>query len=125
MSELVISVGSNYGDKVKSVEEAVSWLSSFLFDFKSSGIYKTPAVGNSSGEYINCVVSGIFSGKTEEFNEICKVFEIESGRNEERRKRGEVPIDIDIVIADCEIVKNWDYNQEFFKRGFKKIGIIK
>ena len=45
----------------------------------------------------------------------------ENGRDEERRRRGEVPIDIDIVLWNAKTVRPADFAREFFQIGFREI----
>lgn len=118
---MVVSLGSNNLNKMEIIEKARIWLSTLLEEFRSSEIYLSPAVGNSVGEYANCVISGNFEGSLDIFDNLLKDYEKQHGRDEACRNRGEVPIDIDIVIYGEKILKTWDYRQEFFKRGFHQI----
>lgn len=121
MAQVVLGIGSNCGNRLENVANTLRWLSDILGDFKFSKIYETPAVGKTSNPYLNAVCIGQFGGKIEVLNKILKTKEIDMGRNEECRMRGDVPIDIDIVMADEEIIKEWDYNQKFFRMGYKEI----
>ena len=73
---------------------------------------------------MNAVVSGKFEGTFDELDIILKNYEKEEGRDKQCRQRGEVPIDIDIVIAEETIIKEWDYRQKFFQIGFSEINIL-
>lgn len=121
MIEVIVSIGSNCGDKEKSVRMALKWLTGILENSSESEIYITPAAGNSTGEYANCVVKGEYCGDYEELNGLLKVYEENFGRDANCRKNGMVPIDIDIVMASGEIVKPWDYRQEFFQTGYRSL----
>lgn len=118
MIQVVLSLGSNCGDKRRSVADALTWLRSVLAGAVASEIYLTPSAGKSSGDYANCVVKGLYDGSVESLNTLCKNYELSEGRDSECREKGRVPIDIDIVIADADILKPWDYRQEFFRKGF-------
>ena len=56
-----------------------------------------------------------------QLNALLKQHEIAEGRTDEMRARKQVPIDIDIVIYDGEILRPNDYNQAFFQKGWKEI----
>ena len=73
---------------------------------------------------MNAVVSGKFEGTPDELDLILKNYEKEEGRDKQCRERGEVPIDIDIVIAEEAIIKEWDFRQKFFQIGFSEINIL-
>lgn len=125
MSEVVLSIGSNLNEGHMMVEKAIHFLESRLSDLQASEIYKTDSVNLSGAIYFNCVVEGLFKGTPEELQTECKKFETLSGRNEEYSKRGIVPIDIDIVIADGKILREWDYHQKFFQKGYRRLESVK
>lgn len=121
MTNLVLSLGSNCGDRKQSLKKALKWLESVVVITARSGIYETPCAKRGGHSYMNAVVEGEFSGTAEELDVLLKTYEEEAGRNKECRERGEVPVDIDIVIADGKILKEWDFNQRFFRLGFEEI----
>lgn len=121
MVEVVISIGSNCGDRRKMVEKAVEWLKSILMQTSCSGIYETPCARHTDVTYLNAVVKGYYSGTGFELDDILKGKEHEMGRTAECREAGKVPIDMDIVICDGEVLKDWDYRQKFFRIGFEQI----
>lgn len=60
---VVLSLGSNCGDRERSVGEAMTWLSGILGDYMESEIYETLPVGHSGANYMNAVVSGSYPGR--------------------------------------------------------------
>ena len=121
MVSVTISVGSNYGDRYALVENAVAWLKSILMQSTNSSIYETPCALKEGKPYVNTVIKGFYSGDAFQLEDELKDKEIEMGRNAERRQKGEVPIDMDIVLLNGDIVKSWDYKQKFFRIGFSEI----
>lgn len=121
MIQVVISVGSNCGDRKKSVGEALEWLKSILIQTVSSDIYETPCAMESGKAYVNAVIGGYFTGIGYDLEDLLKEKEHQMGRTSECREKGEVPVDIDLVIMDGEVVKPWDYKQKFFRIGFDQI----
>lgn len=121
MSEipLVISLGSNISPQ--NVEKAVEWLSERLKNLSHSSIYMTPPVKHSGRPYSNAVVSAITIENIESLNTEFKQYEIANGRDNAARERGDVPIDIDIVVWDGEIVRPWDFRQNFFRIGASEL----
>lgn len=120
---LVISVGSNFGDRFTNVSEALKKLQSLLENHKSSGIYETEAIGKSYGgtPYMNAVIAGEYPGDVNELNTRLKNYESECGRNEITRSAGNVPVDLDIVICNKDILRARDFESDYFKRGYKEI----
>lgn len=118
-SKLVLSIGSNCNSHY--VECAVEWLKDQLTNFKSSAFYETPSAKGDGKPYINAVVAGYTPSDFEKFNGFLKEYEKASGRDSKCRELGLVPIDIDIVIWDGQILRPWDYRQTFFKIGYMAI----
>ena len=122
MVSVVISVGSNYGDRQASVAKAIEWLrKEVLIQPKSSEIYETPCALEKGSSYFNAVVSGYYQGTGIELENLLKDKEYEMGRNSKMREEKLVPIDLDIVVMDGTIIKEWDYRQKFFRIGLSQI----
>lgn len=121
MTEVVLSIGSNFGKREENVANTLTWLRTLLDDFKCSVIYETPAAGKVSCPYMNAVCKGKFETNIDELNKILKEKEKTMGRDSQCRIKGYVPIDIDIVIANGKTFKEWDFNQKFFRIGYQEI----
>lgn len=121
MVEVVIGIGSNCGDRQKNVSEAIEWLKSRLMQIRCSEIYETPCAVKGDSTYMNAVVKGYYQGTGFELDDLLKEKEREMGRDARCREEGKVPIDMDIVIMDGEVVKPWDYRQKFFRLGYSQL----
>lgn len=120
--ELVVSIGSNCGNRIANVSDALNKIKEILgTGAVDSGLYETPCAIKTGHSYVNCVVKGEYSGNVRVLDAIFKEMELAAGRNPECREKGEVPLDIDIVMAGSEVLKPWDFNQKFFKKGFLNI----
>lgn len=119
MIHLVLSVGSNCSDR--EVEKALVWLKGNLDKFKSSRLYTTPPVQGRGKPYVNAVAEGFADIDIDKFNILLKEFEKDAGRNELCRQKGIVPIDIDIVKCDDQILRPKDYLQKFFQIGYLEL----
>lgn len=119
---VVLSLGSNCGDRADNVSKAMEWLkTTILTEAECSQIYETAPVGHSGVNYMNAVVSGCFSGILDSLEKECKEYELEHGRDTESRRFNRVPVDIDIVIADEEIIRPRDFKCSFFQKGFRQL----
>ena len=121
MVSVTIGLGSNCGDRKALISEAISWLRKILSQTSASEIYETPCALKEGRPYMNAVVEGFYQGTGIELNELLKEKEHEMGRDKKCREQGLVPIDIDLVICNGEILKPWDFNQKFFKIGYSEI----
>lgn len=118
-NSVVLSIGSNCG--YDNVETGLVWLSETLSDFRASSLYETPAVNGGMRRYINAVVFGSTSETLSNLNLLLKEYERSAGRDEDCRRVGEVPVDIDIVIFNGEVVREWDFRQNYFKIGYSEL----
>lgn len=121
VSKVVLSIGSNYSDREKNVAEALAWLGSILEGMKRSSIYETPDVAGHSANYFNAVAMGETSLSIEALDLSLKDYELRQGRDAEARRKGHVPVDIDIVIWNGEIKRPRDFRHDFFRIGFREI----
>ena len=122
---VVLGLGSNCGDRYMSLKSAYRRLLDILDCPVCSSMYETPAVGEHAvGSYINAVVCGVTNLPSERLDSILKNLERAAGRDENARKRGEVPLDIDIVIYDDIVIRPRDYDQRFFQQGYQELSKI-
>lgn len=117
----MFSIGAEDGDRRQSVSDALAWLSSFLDSFECSEIYETPPVGHSGSNYMNAVAIGRSDMDCEEINHLCKQYEVANGRDALARREKKVPIDIDIVMADGNVLREKDYKCGYFKIGYNRL----
>ena len=109
---VVLSLGSNCGDRESAVAEAAGWLSRMLDGFSCSDIYETRAIGHDGPDYMNAVVIGSTKLTLAELEASCKAYELSHGRDEQSRREKRVPVDIDIVMANGDVLRP----QGFFVR---------
>ena len=121
MIEVVLSIGSNFGNKRKSVSDAIAWLESLLESPHASSIYETPEIYGRTENYMNAVVTAATAMDYEGLNAALKRYETSHGRTPMRRERGEVPVDIDIVVWDDEVIRPRDFNHSFFQIGYREV----
>lgn len=121
MNRFVLSIGSNLCPRHIRVEDAINWLAGVLNNIKVSSIYETPEIHGVGKPYINAVLAGESELDMDSFNSMLKDYEISAGRTSECRKQGIVPIDIDIVCCNHKIIRESDYNSEFFTIGFLEL----
>ena len=84
-----------------------------------SCIYTSPDALGRLGvpDYLNIVIEGTSTLPPEALNRIYKEKEQAYGQ----RTAQHVPLDIDIVITDGEIIRPSDYESEHFRRGYSEL----
>lgn len=121
MISVVLSIGSNCGDRPSLVKETIEWLKTVLIQMDYSDIYETPCALKAGKPYMNAVVKGFFQGDGMDLESMLKDKEREMGRDQKCREKGDVPVDIDIVIENGGIIKPWDFRQKFFQTGYSQL----
>lgn len=123
--KVILCIGSNVVDRCSRVREAALYLSGILENVEFTHPYETPERDGADILYYNSVVAGYYKGDFNSLSNILKEYELMHGRDDDARNRGDVPIDIDIVIWDGEILRPNDYQSAFFQKGFKSISAQK
>lgn len=116
-----LSVGSNCGDRSTQVTLGTEWLKGILLEFQVSSIYSTGDCHGGPRDYHNAVVKGKTEYSPEKLDILCKEYERCHGRSDDARKRGDVPVDIDVVEYDGEILRPKDYYRKFFRLGYQQL----
>ena len=119
--KVVLSFGSNCGDRIANIVNALEWFRSLATDCCFSSIYETPEIHGHGAPYMNAVGSGFVNADFDAFLRLTKLYEVKNGRDTSSRLQGKVPIDIDIVICDNDILRPLDFGCEFFQIGYKEL----
>lgn len=113
-----ISIGSNLSNGAEHIENAFGFLRDNYENVVCSTIYSTPSISiGDDSIYFNAVASCEVDG-VESTNIDLKAYESRCGRI---RGMKDVVIDMDIVIADGQILRPRDYDREYFQIGYNKI----
>lgn len=121
MNKVVLSIGSNSADCKLRMQECAIWLKSVLQDAEMSHIYETPAINGIDENYLNSVCQGTTEMSFEDVYSMMKDYEVRNGRTSESKLSGSIPIDIDIVIWNDEILREKDYNRSYFQIGWNEL----
>lgn len=115
---VVLGLGSNVCDAPRQIAEAVEALEAVLSQIQVSHIYITQPVGGVGDAYHNAVVIAKSALVTDQLCAWCKRYERQAGRTDESRACGDVPIDIDVVMADNRVLRPKDFSQQYFRIGY-------
>lgn len=117
----ILVLGSNSGCREKNITAAVKLLETCCIINKSSDIYESPDKNGMNKNYLNMVLEAETCLSENDLNKLLKSFEVKCGRTETCRKRGDVPIDMDIVLWEDEIKRPADYKAQYFKIGYEAL----
>ena len=108
MSRVFLSLGSNLGDRLSNIQQAVSSLSmsEHIKIVKTSSFYETQPWGNKNQEWIINAALALDTDLTcEELLEFCQNIEVQLGRiRHENEKWAQRAIDIDILMYDDKLI---------------------
>ena len=112
MSRVFLSLGSNLGDRLSNIQQAVSSLSinSRINVIKTSSFYETEPWGNKNQEwFLNAAIAIDTDMTPKELLEYCQNIEVQLGRlRKSNEKWCSRAIDIDILMYDDKIISNGD-----------------
>ncbi|WP_297720559.1 MATE family efflux transporter [uncultured Porphyromonas sp.] len=115
-----LSIGTTILD---SEEKIKSYLATEFPDNQFSSFYITDDVSkNSSKNYLNSVLRVKTSLTLDEM--IAKTKQIESQFGRKKDASGEVALDVDVVLMDSQILRNKDFNRDYFQIGYNEIKTI-
>ena len=117
----LLSIGSNVGNREKQISDAIRHLESLAAIVKRSPVYESRDSNGSGKKYLNSVVEVNTEMTEKDMNQRLKEYELMMGRTNESRERGEVPIDLDIVVCNGDVVRLKDYQSSYFKYGLERM----
>ena len=125
MHSVIISIGSNTPDKWERVAGALQWLSECTMSGRKSTIYSSLPEGNCASRikypYANAVYSALTPYPRQVIEEMLKNYEAENGRTPQMKQFGIVPIDLDLVYFDEELLRPVEITRSYFRRGYDEI----
>lgn len=101
--------------------DAMIMLAGMLVPESRSHIYDTPECNGKGSVYANAVAAYSTTENIETVEAALKDYERECGRDDEARRRGYVPVDIDIVCLNGDVLRPRDFRQSFFAIGFARL----
>lgn len=116
-----ISIGSNCPKGDVNVAAAISFISTILVECDFSDIYSTPSISvGDNSTYFNAVGCGWSELDTLNMQMKLKEWEISQGRNHSDKSKN-VVIDLDLVIANQDVLRPKDFAREYFQIGYKQL----
>lgn len=121
MNHFVVSIGSNSLDKDKRVNECFKWLEKSYRSCIFSTSYITKALNGKDFDYVNAVASFDSDKELDLIVKELKDYERLCGRTPQCKINGSIPIDIDVVVYNREILRKKDFDCDYFQLGWKQL----
>ncbi|MBS3147580.1 2-amino-4-hydroxy-6-hydroxymethyldihydropteridine diphosphokinase [Candidatus Woesearchaeota archaeon] len=108
MTLIYLGLGSNLGDRARTLENVVTLLGTHLSNARLSSIYETEPVGYlEQGKFLNAALEGITELEPRELLNACQELEKQLGR-ERIIRNGPRTIDIDILFYGNTVLNEPD-----------------
>ena len=121
MNVALLSLGSNSSDKEQQMRNAVKQMEHLFSSVVVSDFYEVPAFNGKDAPYLNSVMVVSTTMAIDEVNLLFKSWESECGRTPESKQKGVVPIDLDIVMWNSEVVRPVDYSRSYVSMGIAQL----
>lgn len=103
------------------MSEAAEWLCREFQSVVTSEIYSTPPFSGLGAFYSNMVVAVSSPLSPDEMIAKAKAFETLCGRSPRSKQLGQVPMDVDVVICNGEVLRPTEMSRTYFTKGFQQI----
>ncbi len=117
MNNLILSLGSNSQDRDWQMSHAISHLKQMFRKTVVSEIYEVPAHNGIDAPYLNAVMVATTTKELDEIVAALKQWETLCGRTPASKQQGIIPIDIDVVIWNNEVLRPVDYSRSYVSKG--------
>ena len=114
LHNVLIALGSNTGNRQGNLSEALVKCKDFIQTNRLSPVIETKPIGHTNNPYLNQLFSGTTSLTLEKLLDNTKSIENEMGRD--RSNRGNVAIDIDIMLYDQQKLHFTDWERDYIKQ---------
>ncbi|MCI6894520.1 MAG: 2-amino-4-hydroxy-6-hydroxymethyldihydropteridine diphosphokinase [Bacteroidales bacterium] len=121
MNNVILSLGSNSHDSNEQMRRCIHWLQNTLQVTAKSTVYRTAATNGKDTDYTNAVVAVCTPMPIDQLNGLMKQYERECGRTPQSKSLGSIPIDIDVVIFNNQVIRPKDFAQPYFTIGYQQL----
>lgn len=124
MNTLTLSIGSNSKDREWQMKYGIEWLKHIFSDAKVSSVYNSVAVNGRDSDYLNAVMTASTKLDLDDTIALMKQYEAVCGRTPVSKLQGVIPIDIDIVLWNNDVIRPNDFARQYFQRGWQELKTV-
>lgn len=118
---VILCLGSNTRDARMRIARAIESLSRQLTVVKTSEAYINDDDTGRGAPYLNMVARCITTMPLDRLADMLADLETEGGRTSSSKADAVMPLDIDIVVWDNDIVSPHDFSRPYFTTGYRQI----
>lgn len=121
LNKVILCLGSNW-NKENNMERAIEALRPYFVSFRlSDGMYTEPIDCPQTGTFLNQVVLGYTFRTCPELKSAFKEIERLLGRTPTSKRDGVIPVDIDLLQWNGEVLKPSDMEREYVVSGLSSL----
>jgi 2-amino-4-hydroxy-6-hydroxymethyldihydropteridine diphosphokinase len=120
MNKTVLCIGSNTPNRNDIIERVIRRLKDIMSAMQQSSVYECESHSGIGNPYFNTVVKCDTTLTYEQVLALTKDMEKEMGRTPESKRVGVMPLDIDIVLWNGEVIHPQDFNLYHFRHGYEE-----
>lgn len=124
MNWALICLGSNTPEGEANIETCLEFIRIRANYYAASQIYQTEPEGeHRHAKYKNCVVQIFTTEPHEIWERRFKMLEQQLGRDQVARSQGVVPIDLDIISWNEEVIRPTELKKEYLRLGLAELSM--
>lgn len=117
----IVGIGSNSFDRESQMKKTIEFITNSFENIYVSEIYETPAENGKDASYLNAVLVATTEKEIDDVNAMIKQWECSCGRTAMSKLEGIIPIDIDIVTWNEDVVRPKDFVKTYFTKGLLQL----
>lgn len=121
MNTFILGIGSNCSERELQMNKAMKFIYNSFERVKISSIYETPAENGKDAPYLNAVAIADSELDIEKVTLLIKQWEQDCGRTVASKLEGVIPIDLDVVTWNEDVVRPKDFNKSYFTKGLLQL----
>lgn len=121
MNRLILSLGTNSADREWQMSQAIKRMKQLFKKTVVSEVYEVPAYNGVDAPYLNAVIVAATTMELEETNALLKQWEVLCGRTPASKLQGVIPIDIDVVMWNDDVLRPVDYSRSYVSIGISRL----
>lgn len=121
MNSLILSLGTNSPDREWQMSHAINRMKQIFRKTLVSEVYEVPAHNGVDAPYLNAVMVATTNMDIEEVTAAVKQWETLCGRTPASKQQGVIPIDIDVVVWNDEVLRPVDYSRSYVSIGISRL----
>lgn len=117
MYNYIVSIGCNTDNGEETIEQAKWMMRVYFPTVLFTRTLRNPAIamGENTHDFYNALVCVRAHMTESKVSSICKAMQLLLGNTDEKRSKGIIAFDADVVIANGKIIRQKDYEREYFQ----------